>query len=244
MENKKVKVQGYFVDIISFEESLNKVNNLIKENKGAHIITINPEMIEKAKEDESFSKILNEADMSLPDAVGIKLALKFKGINQPTIPGVEFGAALIKICAENGFGVGFLGANEETLQEAIKIYKEKYPELNVVFARNGYFKTEDEYNILEELEKAQPKVLFVALGAPKQEFLIYKYKNTLKSTIMIGVGGSFDVWANKVQRAPMVFRKLNLEWFYRLITQPSRFNRMFPTLPLFLLHSILDCKNK
>ena len=119
----------------------------------------------------------------------------------------------------------------------------KYPGLNVIFVQDGFFNENDELKIIASLESIKPCIVFVALGVPKQEIWISKYKNRLNSSIMVGVGGSFDVWADKIQRAPLGFRKLGLEWFYRLITQPSRFNRMFPTLPLFFLKVMFDNKN-
>ena len=108
--------------------------------------------------------------------------------------------------------------------------------LNIVYYHNGYFNNETE--IFEELNTKSAKLILVAMGAPKQEKFIYNAKKTLKPALMIGIGGSLDVWSGSIKRAPRIFQKLGLEWFYRTITQPSRIKRIFPTLPLFLIKAI------
>jgi len=236
--NKRACILTYPVDLLSMDQALDKAEEYIINSQGAHVVTINPEMITQARNNPTLDEILKSAELVIPDGIGVIIGLKTFGVKTPQLPGIEFSEQLIAICAQKGYKVGFLGAQEETLNLAVQNLEQKYPGLKVVFKRNGYFSDEDESQFIEDIKNAQPDVLFVALGVPKQEFWIYKYKNLLSHTIMVGVGGSFDVWANKVQRAPLAFRKLGLEWFYRLITQPSRFRRMFPTLPLFLLKVI------
>ena len=118
-----------------------------------------------------------------------------------------------------------------------------YPDINIVYIQDGYFSEDDECEIIKEIKIKKPKVLFVALGVPKQEIWIAKYKRELSSVLMVGVGGSFDIWAKKIKRAPVIFRQFGLEWLYRLISQPCRFRRMFPTLPLFFIKVAIDHKN-
>ena len=104
--------------------------------------------------------------------------------------------------------------------------------LNVVYYHNGYFRDDNE--IYDELKKAKAKLVLVALGSPKQEFFIYNAKNIIPPCLMIGIGGSLDVWSGNVKRAPKIFQKLGLEWLYRTISQPERFKRIFPAIPKFL----------
>ena len=120
--------------------------------------------------------------------------------------------------------------------------KKKFAQLNPVYSHNGFF--DDENLIIEDLKKANPQLVLVALGSPKQEQFIYKVKSGMPNTLFIGVGGSFDVWANKVARAPIFFQKMGLEWFYRTVKEPARFKRIFPTLPLFVLRVVKErfCK--
>lgn len=239
--NKRACILGYPVDLVNMENAIDFAEELIKSGSNAHVITINPEMIIQAQKNSELSETLKNAELIIPDGTGIIKALrrlKIKNISQ--IPGIEFSENLIKKCAENGYSVAFLGASKDTVETAAKEMKKKYPDLNVVFVHDGFFDEAEEAKLAETLKQVNPQVLFVALGVPKQEFWIARHKNELNSTVMIGVGGSFDVWAKKVKRAPVIFRKLSLEWFYRLITQPSRFNRMFPTLPLFMLKVMFD----
>ena len=118
--------------------------------------------------------------------------------------------------------------------------REKYQNLNIIYKQDGYFSVEDEQRIVNNLKSSNPKLVLVALGVPKQEEFISKYKDEFNNTIFIGVGGSFDVWSGKVKRAPLLFQRLGLEWLWRLLNMPSRFKRIFPTIPLFLLEAIME----
>lgn len=240
-KNKRACILGFPVDLMKMSEALDFAAELINSGSNAHVITINPEMIIQAQKNPELETILKQAELIIPDGSGIVKALrklKIKDINQ--IPGIEFSENLIERCSQSNLNVGFLGSSSDTVQAAVNEIKLKYTDLNVTFVHDGYFDNEEEIKLIEKLKEVKPQVLFVALGVPKQEFWIARHKSELNSTLMVGVGGSFDVWAKKVKRAPVIFRKLGLEWFFRLITQPSRFNRMFPTLPLFMLKVMLD----
>lgn len=233
-------ILGFEVDLFSFEEALVFTHLHLKENKGLHIVTINPEMIALGSKNDEFGRVLNEADLSIPDGVGIKLALKIKGIKQENIPGIEFSKKLIGLCALEGYTIGLLGAKEEIVNNAANNLRKEFENLNITYVHNGYFDSAQEEIICEEIKNIAPRVLFVALGAPKQEMLISKLKQEMRSTIFIGVGGSFDVWSGTVERAPEIYQKLWIEWLYRTIKEPSRFKRIFPTLPLFLIRVIME----
>lgn len=224
------------------DQALEYTMELIQNKNSAHVVTLNPEMIAQANAIAELNKAINEADIIVPDGVGIILGLKINGIKAAQVPGIEYSEQLISLCSQKGYTIGMIGASEEVVNTASAKLLAKYPELKIVYKRNGFFSETDEPKICEEIQTAAPDVLFVALGVPKQELWISKYKKILNHTIMVGVGGSFDVWANKVKRAPLAFRKLGLEWFFRLLSQPSRFKRMFPTLPLFLIKVILKGK--
>lgn len=241
MERHVAKILGYDVDLFNFDQAMDYIVKK-SENQSTQTITLNPEMIELGEKNQEFSEILKNADLIIPDGVGIKLALKIYGITQEQIPGIEFSGRLIEYCAKNSLPVALLGAKEETLQTACQKLKEKNDGLNVVYARNGYFKEDDERAIVEEMKSKNPKLVLVALGVPKQEVFIKKYKNEFPNTIFVGVGGSFDVWSGNVKRAPKIFRQMGCEWLWRLIKEPSRFKRMFPTLPLFLFKVIINKK--
>lgn len=240
LQSKKEPVLGFEVDLFTFEEALQCVHNALKENRSMHIVTINPEMITNGNKNDEFGRVLNEADLTIPDGVGIKLALKVKGINQEVVPGVDFSKRLIGICALEGYTIGLLGAKEEIVQKAAANLRNEFENLNIIYIRNGYFDETQEDIIKGELTEIAPRVLFVALGSPKQELFISKLKQKMPHTIFIGVGGSFDVWSGCVKRAPEIYQKMGLEWLYRTIKEPSRFKRIFPALPLFLIQVIIE----
>ena len=240
LHRKKEPVLGFGVDLFTFEEALQYVHTCLKENNGMQIVTINPEMISLGNKDKEFAAVLNNADLVIPDGVGIKIALKIKGISQENIPGIEFSKKLIGLCELEGFSIGLIGAKEEVIQKAVQNIRNEHENLNITYIRNGYFDEEQEKIIVEELKAVSPRVLFVALGAPKQELFISKLKPQMPNTVFIGVGGSFDVWSGMVKRAPKIYQTLGLEWLYRTVKEPARFKRIFPALPLFLIQVIIE----
>ena len=239
MERNRAKILGFEVDLYSFQTALDYIIE-VSDNKSTQTVTLNPEMIELGEKNKEFGDILKNADLVIPDGFGIKLGLKIKGINQERIPGIEFSKKLIEYCANNSLPIALIGAKEEIIQNASENLVKEFPNLNIVYKRNGYFTDEDEKDIIAELKTASPKLVLVALGVPKQEIFIKKYLREFNNTIFVGVGGSFDVWSGKVKRAPLFFRKIGCEWLWRLLKEPSRFNRMFPTLPLFLFKVIIE----
>ena len=197
------------------------------------MVTINPEMFDCAKVDKEFSDILNSAEMIIPDGVGVKIGLKILGNNVEKIAGIDFARRMIDKSAENGLSVALIGAKPEVIQLAKENLEKEVEGLNIVYIQDGYFKDDD--RVLEELKNANPRLILVALGSPKQEKFIAKARNVLNYGLMVGVGGSFDVWSGTVERAPEIYQKLGLEWLYRTVKEPKRFKRIFPTLPLFVL---------
>ena len=232
-----VKLMGIDIDNYTFEEGVNKALELIRSDKVSQIVTINPEMYKEAESNSEFRKIIDEAEMVVPDGIGIKLALIIKGENVNRIAGIDFAKSLLTECAKNNIPVAIVGAKEDIITKAIENLKNEIEGLNIVYYHNGYFENSD--TIYNELKEKNPKLILAALGSPKQEFFIYNAKRILNPCLMIGIGGSLDVWSGTIKRAPKIYQKLGLEWLYRTITQPERFKRIFPTLPLFLWKVIL-----
>lgn len=238
-KRKRACLLGLPIDITS----LGQVRDLLlSADVSQHVITINPEMITKAYKDRNLSELIKSADWVVPDGVGVVIALKMLGVKANRIPGIELAFELLKVANEMGLKVALLGADEDTIQTAREELLKDLPNLNLVYIRNGYFSQDEEEKIIQEINQVQPDIILAGLGFPKQEILLKRFKNFQNKAIMIGVGGSFDVWSKKLKRAPKIFQKLNLEWFYRLLCQPSRFKRMFPTIPLFLLRIPLESK--
>ena len=223
MERNLVKLQGFNIDTFTFDEALQYAE------KG-QVVTINPEMILSAKSNPDFAEIINSAELVIPDGIGVQLGLKILGHNVRRIAGIEFGRKLIDKFASQP--TAFVGAKPEIIQKAVENLKKEVPNLDAVYVQDGYFKDDD--RVLDELTAANPKLVLVALGSPKQEIFISKAKNLLPNALFIGLGGSFDVWSGVVERAPEIWQKLGLEWLYRTVKEPKRFKRIFPTLPLFV----------
>ena len=167
---KNAKIQKQRIDLVNFEEALNFCIDRINAHQNTHVITLNPEMVVNSKKNIRFSNIINNADLNIPDGVGIKIALKMKTIDIQNIRGVDFSKKLLEIASQKGFRVALLGAKEEVLNSAIKNIKEWYPEINIVYSHNGYFDNIDA--IKKDIIQAQPNILLVALGSPSQEFFI------------------------------------------------------------------------
>lgn len=237
-----VELMGIEINNYTFEEGVNKGLELIRSDKSAQVVTINPEMYEEAEQNPEFKKIIDEAEIVIPDGVGIKIGLLLKGHSVARIPGIDYAKELLKVCAKNEYPVAIIGAKEEVIVKAVQCLKDEIEGLNIVYYHNGYFDNNDE--IYNELKNKNAKLILAALGSPKQEYFIYNAKKILPPCLMIGIGGSLDVWAGEVKRAPKIWQKLGLEWLYRTITQPERFKRIFPTLPLFLIKAITYKKDK
>lgn len=233
---KRVKLLNYEIDTFNFEEAVNYAGELLKNDKVNQVVTINPEMFETALKDEDFSQILKDAEMVIPDGVGVKIGLKIMGENVTRIAGVDFARRMIDYATAERYPIALIGAKSEILEKAILNLESEVEHLNIAYAHDGYFDNWDE--IFESLKNASPRLILVALGSPKQEKFIYEAKKRLNPALMIGVGGSFDVWSGVVERAPKIYQKLGLEWLYRTIKQPERFKRIFPTLPSFVLKVI------
>lgn len=236
-----VELLGFNIDNYSFDEAVLKAKSLIDGDRVAQVVTINPEMFQAAESDSYFANIIKEAEMVIPDGVGVKIALKLAGKSAARIPGIDFAKKLLQEAALSNIPVAIIGSKEEVIKEAVKNLRKEINGLNIVYFHNGYFDNDD--SIYEELKKHSPKLILVALGSPRQEKFIYEAKKRLNPALMIGIGGSLDVWSGSVKRAPKIFQILGLEWLYRTACQPSRIKRIFPTLPLFLIR-VLNYKDK
>lgn len=233
MSMKVSKLFDYEIFNSTQNEAVDIALRLMDGNRPAQVVTVNPEMINLSFKNEEFAILLNNADLLLPDGVGIKLAMMIMGEKSARIAGVDFAYTLLKECEKNGITVALIGTTQEILDKAIFNIQAKMPELKIVYTHNGFFDSEEE--ILKALKNSGATLILTALGSPKQEFFNSNAKKYLKRGLLIGVGGSFDVWSGEVKRAPKFYQKLGLEWLYRTITQPARFRRIFPALPLFLL---------
>lgn len=236
----KTNILGTYVDVLTFNQAINKLKSYLKTDTNHIVVTPNPEMIVLAKNDSNFKKILNSADLCTADGIGVVYASK---LNKPTIKervcGYDMTVEMIKSYKETNASFYLLGSNENTVSTAVSKLKEKYDGINILGYHNGYFKENEEDKIVKEIQSLKPDILIIGLGMKKQENFATKYKNDLSTKITFCVGGTIDVLSGNVKRAPDIFIKLNLEWFYRLITNPKRILRML-NLPYFAILVILD----
>lgn len=240
---KTVNILGVNVDKLTFGETLEKATGLLKSEGASAIFTPNPEIVMMAKEEPEMRDILNSADICTADGIGVVYGSKILGDAVPErVPGFDLACALFERISKTGEGVFLFGAKPGVAEIAKQNIEEKYPGIVVSGTHDGYFKPEDEDRIVEEINASGAKLLLVCLGAPKQEKWIAKYKNRLEVALCMGVGGTLDVLAGTAKRAPEIFIKLNLEWAYRILKNPSRIGR-FAALPRFALE-VLKEKHK
>ncbi len=228
MDRNLVKIQGFDVDSFTFEQAVDWAYS-----KHGQIVTINPEMISAAQKNSDFAEIINSAELVVADGIGVEIGLKILGHSVKRIAGIDLGKALVEKFTASGKSVAMIGAKPGVVDSAIENLSKEYQNLNVVYSHDGYFDNDED--IIESVISANPDLILVALGSPKQEFFIHNLKEKLPNSTLIGLGGSFDVWAGVVERSPIIYQKLGLEWLYRTLKEPKRFKRIFPTLPLFVL---------
>lgn len=226
---KVIHILGVKINVLTMDKAVEVVKKWLREEEKRVIYTVNPEIIMLAKEDKNFCRTLNQADMVTADGIGVVIASK--KIGKPLPERVAGYDLQLRLFAEAEASYYFLGAAEGVAADAAEKIMRKYPKAKVVGTHNGFFQDLD--GIVEEINRCRPDVLLVGLGAKKQEELIAAYKDKINAKVFIGVGGSFDGFSGKVKRAPEFFIRLHLEWFYRLVKQPSRWKRMLK-LPLFL----------
>jgi len=196
---------------------------------------LNAEIVYQAQEDPELLNIINEADLVTPDGIGIVWAGQKLGYPlRERVTGIDLLYNLCAEAAQEGWKIYFLGAAPGVAEAAARQLCFTYPGLKICGWHDGYFSDEEVNGIINNIRELQPDLLFVALGAPKQEFWIKQYKQEINVPVLIGVGGSFDVVAGIKERAPKWMIKANLEWLYRLLKEPSRFKRQL-ALPKFVM---------
>jgi len=238
--NKTINILGTKFHHVTRAEAAAFIVKCLQERKKASVFTPNPEIVMEAYHDPRLQTILNESALVVPDGIGIVIASRLLGHPLPErVAGYDLVQEVFRQIEHMEINVYFLGAGQGVAELAKRKMEEKYTNLKIVGVHNGYF--DHDQSIVERINAAKPDFLLVGLGAPKQEYWIEKNRDQLEARVLMGVGGSFDGMSGKVKRAPNFFIKLGLEWFYRLITQPTRAKRML-RLPVFLLKVIMEGK--
>ena len=219
----------------TMEEAVTKLTEDVLKKKRSFVVTANAEIIMMAQDDPEYKTILSQtADLILPDGAGTVWAGNYLGYVIPErVAGYDLYLRLLEQAAKKNIPVYFFGGKPGIAEEAAEEGKRRWPGLKVAGCRNGYFSADEEPGIIEGINRSGAVMLFAALGAPKQEKWLAKYMDQLTPCLLMGIGGSFDVLAGKVQRAPKWMQDAKLEWLFRLVKQPSRFGRML-ALPKFV----------
>ena len=228
---------GYKIFSDNKEELLKEIEN----KKRVNIISGNPEVLYNGIKNEFLRNSFTKEDaLIIPDGVGTLLAAKINGIDiTEKIAGIEVMNMLLGEARDKNLKVFLLGAKEETLIKCKEKIKENYDGINIVGSNNGFFDLDNCDDLIEKINESKADILLVAMGAPRQEVFIEKYKDKLCCKIFMGVGGSFDVFAGNVNRAPQFMINIGMEWFYRVAKEPWRIKRL-GSIPKFLVLSLKE----
>ena len=230
----RIDVLGVGFDNLTMEEAVDEGVRLLHAEGTHYVVTPNPEIVEVCREDPAAMRAVNGADLVLPDGIGVIKGAAMLGtpLKEKT-PGIEFAAHLMGRMAEEGLSLYLLGAKPGVAEQAAENLRKQYPGLRIAGTHDGYF--QDDGPVTEDIRRSGADAVFVCLGAPKQELWMEKNGDATGAKLLCGLGGSLDVFAGVVERAPKFWSDHGLEWFYRLCKEPRRIGRMMK-LPLFLVH--------
>lgn len=232
---------GIEVNTEGYKQLVHQLFERTEKGEKSFIVAINPEKLMAARQDAELRAILNTATFQIPDGVGVLIASRMrKGAIRERVTGIDMMEALCKEAAETGHSICMYGGKPGVAEQAAEELRKKYPALQVAEIISGY--EQDMEAVRRRIDSSGASILFVALGSPKQEKFIISQMHQLSPSIYQGVGGSFDVFAGNIERAPAAFRKAGLEWLYRLMREPSRWRRQL-ALPKFLL-AVVKERNK
>ncbi len=240
--NNKLNILGVGVTTCNIKEATDFLKSALSEDKMTKVYTPNSEIILYAYKNKDYADVLNRGDLITADGIGVVYASKI--LAHPLserVGGFDLANELLRECAPEKKTLYLFGGKPGIAEMASEKICALYPGIEIVGTSDGYFDEEKEKAIIADINEKSPDILFVCLGFPKQEMWIDAHPD-LNAKIAMGIGGSLDVFAGVVKRAPRIFQKLGLEWFYRLIKQPSRFIRML-ALPKFGF-TVLFCGKK
>lgn len=221
--SRRVEFMGSKIDALTMQETLERVSGAIDRDEPMQHVVVNVAKLVTMRHDKQLRDIVNGCELINADGAGIVMGARLLGVDIPErVAGIDLMQQLIAQASRKGHRVFFLGAEEEVVRDVVSHYRKTYPDLNICGYRNGYFKPEEESRVAKKIRDARPDILFVAMSSPKKENFINEHKAVMNVPFMMGVGGSFDVVAGKVKRAPLWMQSAGLEWFYRLVQEPRR----------------------
>ncbi len=237
MTQNRICVRGVFFDNVTLDEAAQLLRAAARENRsGVSVFTPNSEIVQLCIEDASLRDTINEGGLIVPDGIGVIKAARILGTPlKGKVAGVDLGRRVMAFAAEDGHPVALVGGKPGVAEEAASALQAAYPGLNICLTADGYFKKEGEENeaVLSRIRESGARIVFVCFGAPAQEKWIAANRDKLPEVnVLLGLGGSLDVYSGRVKRAPAIFVRLGLEWLYRLLKEPKRIGRMM-NLPKF-----------
>jgi N-acetylglucosaminyldiphosphoundecaprenol N-acetyl-beta-D-mannosaminyltransferase len=237
---ERVRILGCRVDATDGADAVRRIVSLAQGEGASLVVTLGTEMIVAAQRDAAFRSALNAAALSLCDTIGVFYAARLYGVRIPErVTGVDLIDPLCEALARADVPLYLLGAKGDTAARAAAALVGRHPGLRIAGARDGYFPASDDEAVARKIAESGARVLLVGLGSPRQELWIRANLASSGARVGIGVGGSFDVLAGNLERAPEGWRRLNLEWLYRLLKEPQRWRRQL-ALPLFVLLALRE----
>lgn len=223
MNSKRINICNTPVDALTMQETIAMIDQAIVEKRPIHHVVINAVKVANAARDPDLRESIVNCDIINADGMGIVWAARILNMHLPErVAGIDLMDELVKLSARKNYRIFFLGAKEEILKKMIGVYCNKYGEGILAGYHNGYFAKNEERLIAEEIANSHADILFVAMSSPKKEIFLNSYKDLIQTSFIMGVGGSFDVVAGFVKRAPKWMQEYGLEWFYRVLQEPKR----------------------
>lgn len=223
MNVAKTSIFKVRVDKVSLEDTLRHCDDFIRTRVPHQIVVVNVAKLVKAKTDRALRRIINEADLVGADGVPLVWISRRMGNPIPgRVNGTDLMEKLVERAADRGYSIYFLGAKPEVVRQVVQIYTQRYPSLKIAGYRDGYFRSEEEERVAEEIQASGADIIFLAFGSPKKEKFVSEQLYRMNVPVVHGVGGSFDVIAGVTKRAPVWMQKWGLEWFYRFLQEPRR----------------------
>ncbi|MGN0314569.1 MAG: WecB/TagA/CpsF family glycosyltransferase [Fusicatenibacter sp.] len=242
---KRYPILNTYVNAVSMDETVDIIEKMIERRVPVQHVVINALKVNLMRKDEKLRKIVNECPLINADGASILLAAKILKVPvTERVTGFDLFVRLVEEASIKGYKIYLFGAREEVVKKVKENFEQKYPSLQIVGYRNGYFTREEEPEIVKNMAASGADMMFVAFSSPKKEYWIRRYLNELNIPFVMGVGGSFDVIAGTTKRAPLWMQKHGMEWFYRFIQEPGRLWQRYLVGNFSFMIYVLQCKVK
>lgn len=242
---KRYALLNTYVNALTMEETIECVEQIIARGTPTQHVVINASKVNLMNEDSEFAAIVNECPLINADGSSIVWAAKKLGVPvKERVTGCDLFQQLVAVAADKGYKIYLFGAKEEVVTEVKRLFEGKYPDLQIVGYRNGYFSEEDEPQMVSDMAASGADMMFVAFSSPKKEYWVHKYLDDLGIPFVMGVGGSFDIVAGKTSRAPAWMQRIGMEWFYRFVQEPRRMWRRYVIGNAKFIAYTLKCKRE